>query len=246
VPILKPLLSGARERAAELGYTIEVHRPFADRIRPERLRQILTTRSQWALIIPPVPESAMSYPLDLRGLTGVTVGTSLHQPVMHRVSPNHYQAGQLACERLRGKGFRRIGLVLSPALTDRVEGKWLGAFLAEQRRWPSSQRLPPLLVDAGEPTLFDAWLRRHKPDVVLLAEPHVAAWLGPNGRSAASPLPVAWLELDQKTKNVWHIDYKAERIGAAAVELVMGQIHRNERGSPAVPHTMLLESAWVE
>lgn len=241
VPIIEPLLQGARRRAVELGYDIEVYHPARDGIGPSRLRQILTTKSQWGLIIPPVPESAMRYPLDLRGLAGVTVGTSLHEPVMHRVSPNHFQGAQLACERLRSAGFNRIGLALSRAMNERVERKWLGGFLAEQYRWPSAQSLPALLVDPEEEARFEAWRREQRPDVLLIAEPHVAAWAKRNGKR----LPVAWLALlEQGSKRAQGIDYQPELLGGAAVELVIAQIHRNERGSPANPHTVYLESVW--
>ena len=246
VPIMKPLLKGARQRAAELGYGIEVHRPIAEGMSPDRLRQILNARSQWAVIIPPVPESLMRYPLDLRGLAGVTVGTSLHEPVMHRVSPNHYQGAQLACVRLRANGFRRIGLALSPELNYRVEGKWLGAFLAEQQSWPSSHRIRPLLVGAGERIAFERWIQQQDPDVILLAEPQVDAWRAGYRGQARQGLTAAWLHLETERKGVWHVDYHAERLGAAAVEVVIGQIHRNERGSPAISNTLLLDSSWVE
>ena len=42
------------------------------------------------------------------------------------------------------------------------------------------------------------------------------------------------------------IDYRGESIGAAAIEMVVGQIHRNERGSPEIPNTLLMDGIWVE
>lgn len=258
VPILAPLLQGARQRARELGFDIEVHRVVAKGIRPERLRQMLTARSQWGLIIPPVPQSTMSFPLDMRGLTGVTIGTSLHAPTMHRVSPNHYQGAQLACDQLRARGCRRIGLALSRTMDERVEGKWLGAYAARQFLWPEKDRARPLLFDvaagvdpAGKPisgadeAAFRTWIRRERLDGLLLAEPTVAAW-AVKARDVLSPSCVAWLVLEPKQTNVRGIDYRAEQIGAAAVELVVGQIHRNERGNPAAPHTVLLDGVWEE
>src|SRR5512133_2239855 len=61
----KLMLRGARERAAELGYQIEVHRVAREATSASRLHDILISRAQWGLIIPPVPRDAMSYPLDL-------------------------------------------------------------------------------------------------------------------------------------------------------------------------------------
>ena len=243
----KLMLRGANLRANELGYHIEVHHVGRDGTSATRLHQILTSRSQWGLIIPPVPLGAMSYPLDLQGLTAVTIGTSLHEPVMHRVAANHYQGCHLACRKLREKGYRRIGLVLSPEIVERVEERWLGAFLAEQIHWPEAERLSPLLVSENKQEIFDAWLKNMKPDIILIAEPHIEDWLAKkNARKKSNP-PTAWLRMLEHTRrDVWSIDTRPEQMGAAAVELVVGQIHRNERGSPQIPHTLLMDGVWSE
>ncbi len=241
----KLMLRGANQRAGELGYLIEVHPVGRDGTSPARLHQILVSRAQWGLIIPPVPREAMCYPLELQGLTGVTIGTSLHQPVMHRVAAHLYQGSQLACRKLRESGHRRIGLVLSPAMNERVEGKWLGAFLAEQMQWPSTERLPSLLASPEQAARFHSWLRRFRADVVLIAEPHVENWLAEPPKPTASTPPTAWLRMLEMTRRgVPAIDTRPEKMGAAAVELVVGQLHRNERGSPPIPHTLLLDGVW--
>jgi DNA-binding LacI/PurR family transcriptional regulator len=183
----------------------------------------------------------MFYPLDVDGLAAVTIGTSLHHPPVHRIAANLYQGSQLACRKLREKGFRRIGLVLSSTMIERVEGKWFGAYLAEQAFWPASERLPPLVVDTDGRDAFRNWLRRAKPDVILMAEPEVEQWLG----REANPPPTVWLRMTAATpKGALAVDTRPEMMGAAAVELVVGQIHRNERGSPALPNTLLLDPVW--
>lgn len=242
----KLMLRGANQRANELGYQIEVHRVARNGTSAARLHEILISRSQWGLIIPPVPREAMTYPLDLEGLTGVTIGTSLHQPVMHRVASNLYQGSQLACQKLRERGFNRIGLVLTPSMNERVEKKWLGALLAEQAEWPRPDRVPPLLVAVDREPQFTAWLTRFEPDVLLLAEPHVEAWLERQRPPERRPA-VAWLRMiESSRKKAWGIDTRPENMGAAAVELVVAQIHRNERASPQIPHTLLLDGVWSE
>ena len=52
-------------------------------------------RSQWGFIIPPVPEQAMHFPLMMEQLSGVTIGTSLAEPALNRVTVNHFQSAQL-------------------------------------------------------------------------------------------------------------------------------------------------------
>ena len=239
------VLRGARERARELGYGIEVYPAGSNGMSPKHLHRTLTTRGQWGLIIPPVPESAMRFPLDMRGLTGVTIGTSLHEPVMHRVSPNHFQGCVLLFERLRAKGFRRIGLVLTPAMNERVEGKWLGAFHAFQEQLPKSKRVLPLLVARDDNQALTRWLLRQKPDAVLVAEKFFWTEVSqPKGSSMRRPF-IAWLMQQASSRGFGRLDLRPEQLGRVAVEMVVAQIHRNERGSPAIPHTVLIDAVYA-
>lgn len=237
----EPALAGAKRRARELGYEIEVHRVARDGISPARLRQILLTRSQWGVIFPPVPDSAMHYPFDTSGLTAVTIGTSLREPVMHRVSHNHYQGGMLACREMRARGFRRLGFVGSPWNDLRVEGRWRAAFTLQQELWSEEDRIPPLIAPRPDCAAFEAWLEEHRPDALLTPDAYVGEWLR---ELKLTSLRVAWLALSTFKRGVWGIDYRSERLGAAAVELAIGQIHRNERGCPEVAHTMLVDGVW--
>jgi len=239
-----PVLRGARERAQEMGYGIEVYPVAREQMSPERLRRVLTSRGQWGLIIPPVPESAMRYPLDLRGLAAVTIGTSLHESVLHRVSPNHFQGCALAFEQLGATGFGRIGLVLSPAMNKRVEGKWLGAFLASQQRLPMTHRVAALIAERDDPRELARWLRRERPDVVLAAE--VFAWRQAIhlNRGPARPPAIGWLMKQKNPRGLGYLDYRPEQLGRVAVEMVVAQIHRNERSNPTVPQTVLIDAVW--
>jgi len=246
IPILKPLLEGAQARAEELGYGIEVYRVVKDGLRIDRLRQILMTRGQWGIIIPPVPESAMNLSLDLSGLAGVTIGTSLHRPIMHRVAPNHFQIAQLAFDRLRSKGFCRIGLALSAAKNQRVEGRWLGAYLARQCEIPTGQKIPPLIMENSGQREFLAWLKEYEPDVVMLGELHVMEWMSMMAFPRKKRPAIACLAHEITQSKVQGIDCQPKRIGAAAVEHVISQIHRNERGIPPEPHTTYLDGVWVD
>lgn len=240
--ILAPILAGARRRAAELGYDIEVYRVARSGLRSERLRQILVTRSQWGVIIPPVPQSAMHLELDMRGLAGVTIGTSLRSPPLNRVSPNHFQGAALACARLRREGFRRIGFAITAEHHERVEGKWMGAYLAAQQSWPAAERLPLLLPDSGGREQVRAWIRRERPDAVLVADREVHCWLT-SINSTLRPR-VAWLVFDEAPPGAWGVDYRAHQIGVSAVDLLLAQLHLNQRGSPVAPSTVMIDSAW--
>ena len=42
------------------------------------------------------------------------------------------------------------------------------------------------------------------------------------------------------------IDQASREVGAAAVDIILGQINRHERGAPAIPKTVLIPGRWIE
>jgi LacI family transcriptional regulator len=129
----------------------------------------------------------------------------------------------------------------------RVEGKWLGGYRAEQELWPEVEKLPALLADEEDEQRFTTWRKQFKPDAILLAETHVERWIEAIGLRGRRAPVVAWLRrIESMPKNTFAIDTRPDKMGAAAVELVVAQIHRNERGSPETPHTLLLDGVWSE
>lgn len=239
-----PALQGARKQAAALGYGIEVYRPAADGISPERLRRILKSRGHWGVIVPPVPDCFRILPLDMRNLAAVTIGSSLQKPVMHRVSPDHFQGGMLAFQTLRAKGFRRVGLVLSESMNERVSGKWLGAFLAGSALLPERERVAPLILRQESVPAVAAWAKRERPEAVLLTDPQIGKEWGRLRRGGTRT--IGWLIRPGDESGYPGLSHHPKHLGKLAVDLVVAQIHRNERGSPATVHTAMVNAAWEE
>ena len=251
------LLQGARERAAELGYSIEIHHAAKDRITPEQLVRRLVVKGEWGVIIPPVPEIFRSFPIDLRGLAAVTIGTSLQQPVMHRASPNHFQGCLLAFGQLHRIGCHRIGLALSASMNERVEGKWLGAFHSIQSSHKTSDRIKPLIIPAhkDKEAVLAQWILKEQPEVMLLAEDYdwrrVLGLLKSFGLKSPIIPSVGWLMLPESNKRnpfkeLGGLDYRPEQLGRVALEMVVAQIHRNERGEALIPQTVQINAVWRE
>lgn len=240
------LLAGAQARARQLCYQIDVHRVAISRLSLRRLQDILRTRRQWGLIVPPVPDACRDLDLDIQGFASVTIGTSLRSPVMHRISSDCYQGGQLAFDKVVERGFSRIGLVLSRSLNDRNNGRWLAAFLERQQTRPIESRVAPLVIDGDDHACLRHWLRQHRPDVILLAEPSLGDAIRGH-TDVNSPAPeMVWLVMDSPGQNVTGLDLQPRLLGALAVDRVVDLIHRNERGMPSISQTLLLESRWVE
>ena len=241
--LLELILKGVRARAKKLGYGVELYHSGEGGLTAKQLRRVLTAKGQWGFIIPPVPANAASFDLDVEGLAGIIIGSSLRHPALHRVCPNHFQGGLVAFRSMQKSGCKRIGLVLSPEMNDRVERKWLGAYLACQQELPHDQKVPPYLVTLDGFTFRD-WCLQHYPDGLLITDLQVLPLF--QSLPKAQHPALGLLMLQESVNNCPGVNYRFEHIGAVAADLVVGQIHRNERGCPAIPHTVEVDACWQD
>ena len=151
-------------------------------------------------------------------------------------------------EQLFQCGYQRVGFVFSDADdSPRVGERWLGSFLRQQLNVEEAERIPPCYFRASgdQAGSFRSWFEKYQPDALLVthAEP-VVVWLRdvrPRGRAA---LGLATLVNDRPERGFAGIHSSAEKMGALATEMVVGLMHRNERGVPADPHEVLLTGEW--
>jgi hypothetical protein len=96
-------------------------------------------------------------------------------------------------------------------------------------------------ADEGQ---FVRWFKRYRPDALLVNHaPAVRVWLDRLGLQVARDLGLVELEdhPDQGSSGVY---YDPAKIGALGVELLIGLMHRNEKGVPVAPHEVLLTGEW--
>ena len=92
---------------------------------------------------------------------------------------------------------------------------------------------------------FLAWFKRNKPDAVISVNPDVVSWLRSTMANRNMPGQVGSALLN------WHVHYgdiagadqNDHLVGVAAVDILLGQLQRNERGLPADPNH-LIKSSW--
>lgn len=243
-------LQGARERAEQLGYRIDVFNlgdtPAA------RLEKILYNRGIRGLILSPWNQRRPAPAFDWSRLACVLIGSSERLPPMHRTISHHFHTAATAVEKLHAHGLRRIGLAFPRRTHVLTQGKLLGGYLAG-------------LHDAGLPTLktfipparrftrknFQAWLTDERPDAVLALHKVVPDWIrGRKDRVDGDLIRTVNLDLHpdpkQRRPGESGVDTHPEHIGAAALERVADQLERNETGLPNGPKITLVESHWID
>jgi LacI family transcriptional regulator len=236
---------GARERAKDFGYQLE-HFWYAEPgMNPRRLGQILLTRGIHGLIIGRMPAGVTALELAWDHFSTVALGMTLQTPRLHRVTENHFDTARVGMQRCLDLGYERVGFVFSEANdSPGVGDRWLGAYLAHQAQYFGREQIP---VCPGVPTdqnTFLSWFQQHRPDALLVTHaPQVVRWLAAAG--VGVPEDVGLIELqDSVESDASGVCYDPAKIGALAIEMVIGLMYRNETGVPAEPHEVLLSGEW--
>lgn len=171
------------------------------------------------------------------------IGTAEWNVVLPRAAHHHYEAMRLAISRLTEAGAQRPAALLDTVTNERAHRGWQGAWLAYG---PEDAAARLLMTSPALPARarITAWLRATKPDALivdhhnLLARVKAAGWRGSPARTAT----LSWMP-DQPHHG---IDQGYDLIAAHAVDLVIAQLQRNERGLPADPRVLLSPGKWIE
>jgi len=137
-----------------------------------------------------------------------------------------------------------MGFCVFEATSKRVDNLWLAGILLSQQLMPGI-RLEYFLFNDRSRSQIPKWCRQHKLEVVIGGEPAVLHELQ---RSHLFPDKVDYVTTDwiEAEKEIAGIDQRPDKLGAAAVDLLIAQIQRGERGIPEVPVTTLIEGEWID
>jgi LacI family transcriptional regulator len=143
----------------------------------------------------------------------------------------------------RALGYRRIGLIVSQEVSERLENRWLAAYQLSTADLPRAQRVSPLMPP-GTADLLAAipdWYAKEKPDVVIMAE------LDPHGHYVLPPrVGMVSLSLEEQALGqVAGIFQDNRRMGAIAVEHLVARLERCEFGADSRGRLHLLAGRWI-
>lgn len=239
------IVKGARARAVQLGCTLEEHWLDEREMRPNRLNQILRARGIAGVVLSPAAsDHAISVSWDWSPFACAIIGTTECTPLLHRAAHDHYRSGWMTLDRLRREGCERPAALLSSSVQERIHRTQLAAFLANHPRPGLAPRLVRYTTPE-HPEELKRWTGRDSPDALIVGwqiDQRTAQAL-----RAAVPTARRVVTLDWQPRGVLPgVDPINEAIAANAVDLVMAQLHRNERGLPARSSTLLLEGVWRE
>lgn len=247
-PIFGHYYDGIAVRAAQRGFRVE--EMALGGLDPEgrRISSILFARGIHGVIVAPVPQSSVSgkVNLDWSRFSAATIGFSLTQPSLHRACNHSYQGAVQACSELARRGYRRIGLYIPARIQARVGRQWLAGVLVHQQGLPRARCVPVLEPPDWSKRALLAWMRAHRPDVVLSTGRGPLEDLRRAGYRVPEEVGYALLDRNSEETGLAGIDQQPEKIAAVAVDLVLDHLYRNERGIPPTPRTVMIEGRWQD
>ncbi len=248
VPTFMEWVAACEARARQLGYGFDKFILVQSGISPQRLIKILDARSIKGLFkLGPFVRGAIPHEFDVIWQRSATIvlGARPVRPALSAVMNDQFSTVRQAMEEVLRLGYRRIGLCVSAMIEEIVEYRFLGGFLAGQSELERADQVPPYDFDYEDKKAFQRWVERHRPDVILTLHPQIRDWLGAMKLTAPKDIGLVHLDLTDELKGWAGMRQNNEQIGIAAVDMLVGQLHRNEYGAPPFQKCMIIEGTWV-
>ena len=251
-PTIPEYVEGIRARSDSLGYSLDTFWLNDPETTARRLKSIMLARGiKGALIIGLMHDS--HFPEKLlpiaEALPTVVTGVRPQSPTRPYVCADHPGHARQALENARRRGYQRPGLVLDETIDRLVEGRFSSGYLYGQTSLPEPQRLKPYFtrgkIDA-DPASFERWFREQRPDVIFTLYNDVERNLARLGLQVPRDIGLIQLECRKSDPRWAGMRQHNDHTGEAAVDTLVGMIHRGETGIGAQPRALLIAPSWQE
>lgn len=242
--------AGICERIERAGYGVEDIWAGEPGLKVARLIQILQTRNIRGLILVGCDQQKPFFPENpefFREFYVATVGMDRTLPLLPRAATDHFRSARSAVETCIRLGYRRPALFVSDSADKLSDRRYSSGFLAgiTDGSIEAGDRIAPLFSDAPNKSLFLKWIETNKPDVVVTDRSEAMVWLDESGLSVPDDMGLLHLDWSPSQAGWAGMRPNGRMVGAAAADLVIGQINNNELGIPAHPRLVLIESDFV-
>jgi len=248
-PVLVDFRKGASEQAKRLGYEIEEHYLKRKGASPERLLNLLMNRGIKGVIFEHPSSGDFPDGIDLRPFACVSTEFVDGLPFLHKVSVDVYENVLKAVTQVFGKGYRKIGLLISGFQDSHNSFRRRAAFRVTFEKYVPEAALSIVeCVDSSiEKERLIKWIQKNELEVVISPMNRESNPMAQSGLKI--PEEIAFVGLD-----LWHnnepgyagIEPGWFELGKIAVNQVVDSIGRNEFGVPEIPTRSVISGKWVE
>ncbi len=241
---------GALHQAEKHGYLLEPVWALDPKLSRGKLSRMLWAQGIQGVLVPPLgPKVNLVRKLefDWQRFSAVALDESMDTPVLQCARHDHFNAMLLLLHSLENLGYRRIGFFMSRKLEMRTRHRWYAAYLL-WRNMRGLQNTPPTFIydELGEQAAR-AWIKENNVDAIIGTGISTYENLSAMGIRIPAQLGLAVLNRPDQYNpiNLSGIDQNGEMIGATTVDMLVGMIHRGEKGVPKSPSQRVCEGLWV-
>ena len=247
-PQQQEVIRGAKERAVELGYSLQEFWAREQSVSPKRFSQILQARGIRGLILAPFENNDDRLDLDWKQFSVVAISRPSHYTMFNHVVQNHYMDMLLCWEKLSERGYRRVGLVVQNELDIRWSYQWDAAhILSQSQRVDAEDRIPVLRVEGEDDyAVIRSWIRKHRPQVVISRCHHFLEVIRKEGLTIPKDLAYISLNVNEDIEDATGIRHRRDVLGATAVDVLNSLLHRNHKGANEVSLGTQVDGIWHE
>lgn len=238
---------GAEKRGEERGFRVK--RFWTRQHGLSRLARIFKAQGITGIIIPESGVGLDEIKQHFEQFSCVVIGRQPSEPAYFSAYGDVYGAARTAHQMLLKKGFKRIGFVSYPRVDRGASYRFSSGFesLRYDAQWRNHKNWIPILnAELGESALLKPWFEQHEPDVVLAIFPFVGTWLTDLGLKIPEDVSFAHFECHREQTESAGIDQRSEHVGAAAVDMVVEQFNRGEKGAIALARSVVVKGSWVD
>jgi LacI family transcriptional regulator len=137
--------------------------------------------------------------------------------------------------------------MMIPANDDALlEDEFSSGFYSVTRRLAKKQQLDLFDLDISDLSAALAAIKKHKPDVVLTNKIELYAAMIESGLRVPEDVGVVHIDWHDAIPHLAGMRQNNRVVGSAGVDLVVGQLQKNESGALEFPQVVHVESAWID
>jgi LacI family transcriptional regulator len=238
----------AKARARHLGYEVSYFNFFDPGMTGKRLSQILVARGIRGVIIAPFGEAMglSEVVLDWNSFAMVMIDHALLEPPLQQVANDEFTTIGKMIQRLLDCGFRRLGIAMRSSMDEHANHFWLAGYQTFQDLTEPQYRIPHFITPKWSKTDFLSWYHNWKPEAIITINDDIVRWLREVGIRVPEDVSCSTLYWKEDRSYLSGYYQNHELIASAAVDLVVGQLNRNESGLPESEKSMLVKAVWKD
>jgi LacI family transcriptional regulator len=241
---------GAKKRAEELGYGLDTIWRKEKAMTSDRMTRILSSRGIRGIVLAPRPDALTHITLKWDQFVAVAVGHPLPAPRLSFSGAWHYDLISKALRATSKYGYRRVGFAIAPDADRYSQYAFSARYHLYQNLLPAKLRVPLLYRPMGKEGFdirkFERWFEKYRPEVILHAGGVIPTWLERLNISVPGDVACVDICLTSDDGRYAGVFERPEVIAAAAVDLVVEQLHSNTLGPPVLPKIAQTAGQWVD